>query len=350
MNNVKKTLKKGFTLVELIVVMAIFSILLVGVMSLTGPISRIFQDTSTSEKTYSYANNIQVYLQGKLEYADYIGVYTSDKLASDPAVGVTHNDLAVLAEDFRQSHYEYILTGDGPGSDHPTKGKIYIMRLVNPKDANGDGILDGSADIYPGQITLRTYDFLSDVAIPSDANPTEEIQLNEAFFNAKDSAYTFSYALGSNVLTTVATPSGLSGTYRALEKDFNGADHGATQADFSISIVIDKTKISVDTKGDSDPDNDEYVYNGFVESGNYRAFKSPVAIQIANLPFTNINYRAKINSTPYGVKRVRKDPVTGDKDYQGNMEAGLNYETATEDTIDFNNDIYFIFAYADELT
>ena len=48
-----RKVKKGFTLVELIVVMAIFSILMVGVMAITKPVSAIFRNTSISEKTYS---------------------------------------------------------------------------------------------------------------------------------------------------------------------------------------------------------------------------------------------------------------------------------------------------------
>ena len=48
----KKSIKKGFTLVELIVVMAIFSILMVGVMSLITPVSNMFKSTAISEKTY----------------------------------------------------------------------------------------------------------------------------------------------------------------------------------------------------------------------------------------------------------------------------------------------------------
>jgi len=63
-------IKKGFTLIELIIVMAIFSILLLATMALTRPVSRMFSKTSLQEKTYSYANNIQEYLQGALEYSD----------------------------------------------------------------------------------------------------------------------------------------------------------------------------------------------------------------------------------------------------------------------------------------
>ena len=49
----KKMTRKGFTLVELLVVMAIFSILLVGVMAIIKPVSTLFRNTSISEKTYA---------------------------------------------------------------------------------------------------------------------------------------------------------------------------------------------------------------------------------------------------------------------------------------------------------
>ena len=92
----KKMTRKGFTLVELLVVMAIFSILLVGVMAIIKPVSTLFRNTSISEKTYAYANNIQVYLQGKLEYSEDIVVATSDKMDANGDLVFNKVDLATL--------------------------------------------------------------------------------------------------------------------------------------------------------------------------------------------------------------------------------------------------------------
>lgn len=341
MKNVKKTVKKGFTLIELIVVMAIFSILLVGVMSLTGPVSKMMQSASLSEKTYSYANNIQVYLQGKLEYADNLYVYTSDAIDKDSDGVVSASELRDVAENFRagpivnkEGHYANIVTHDvGSGESlkdktHPAKGKIYIMRLANT-----------GADA--GQITLRTYDFVSDTEIPTATDPAEVPQLNEAFFQARDAAYGINYALGSSTLMNVDDPTGSSNdTYRALDKDFNNKVHGANVKDMSISIVINKDSILADGS-----------HTGYVDVGHYRAFKNPVMLQVANLPLTNINYRSKLTGSPFGVKRMLKDPATGQMRPQSDNEAGAGFKIeSSTDLIDFNNDIYFVFAYADELT
>lgn len=340
MKNVKKTMKKGFTLIELVVVMAIFSILLVGVMSLTGPVSKMMQSASLSEKTYSYAHNIQVYLQGKLEYADNLYVYTSDAVDSDGDGVVSARELRDVAENFRagpivtkDGHYANLVTHDvGSGSaikddTHTTKGKIYIMRLANT-----------GADA--GQITLRTYDFLSDTEIPTATDPAEVPQLNDAVFNARDAAYGISYALGSSTLVSVADPTGGNDTYRALDKDYNNQIHGANVQDMSISIVINKDSVRADGS-----------HTGYVDVGSYRAFMNPVILQVANLPLTNINYRSKLTGSPFGVKRMLKDPVTNQLRLQSDNEAGAGFKIeSSTDMIDFNNDIYFVFAYADELT
>ena len=75
MNKVSKTMRKGFTLVELMVVMAIMGILLVAVMSMTTPVSRMFRRTSVSENVYSAGDNITNYLQRTLQYADNVWVF-----------------------------------------------------------------------------------------------------------------------------------------------------------------------------------------------------------------------------------------------------------------------------------
>lgn len=333
-------MKKGFTLIELVVVMAIFSILLVGVMSLTGPVSKMMQSASLSEKTYSYAHNIQVYLQGKLEYADNLYVYTSDAVDSDGDGVVSARELRDVAENFRagpivtkDGHYANLVTHDiGSGASikdntHTTKGKIYIMRLANT-----------GADA--GQITLRTYDFLSDTEIPTATDPAEVPQLNDAVFHAKDAAYGISYALGSSTLINVDDPTGGNDTYRALDKDYNNQIHGANVQDMSISIVINKDSVRADGS-----------HTGYVDVGSYRAFMNPVILQVANLPLTNINYRSKLTGSPFGVKRMLKDPVTNQLRLQSDNEAGAGFKIeSSTDLIDFNNDIYFVFAYADELT
>jgi len=331
----KKKIKRGFTLVELIVVMAIFSILLLGAMMITQPVSRMYKNTALSEKTYSLSNNIQVFLQGRLEYAEVIGVGTSNKLDLDTNGAFDKTDLAVWAEDFRQEHFVNTVGYNGTAVV-PLKGKIHIIRCVN----NADGT-------FPqGQITERIYDFRADQPISIASDPAEVAQLNDTYFNAADAAYNFSYALGATTLQSVPTPAGgLSGkgeTYRALTNDVKNEQAEINQEKLAVSIVIDKkTGGSIDVAG----------------SGNtYRAFTDPLSLQVANLPLTNVMHR-KNNNENYGISRPYMDPATSKVDFlaASNQPAsaggsGRSYTDARADkSIDFNNDIYFIFAYTDEI-
>lgn len=357
MKNMKKAMKKGFTLIELVIVMAIFSILLVFVMSLTGPVSRIFQNTSLSEKTYSYANNIQVFLQGKLEYTDNLYVYTADQLEEfahswlgdgGGANGVVDDDeLYAIAESFRagpgfhDGHYKDVVvnyTGDEDDTQYAS-GNIYIMRLVN----NANRPMDASRNIIPGQITLSTYHFVTNEAIPTGV--VDEVpQLNRAYFGADDAErhgdaiYRFSYALGASSLVTVPNPPGSDAgdSYRALNNDFdNSGFTGTGLSNMSLSIVIDK---DASQDGFVDVDGGGYTY---------RAFKNPSVLQIANLPLTNINMRTRMSRGSYGVQRPFMDG--GRIEIQTPDQAGDGFRINTSGNVDFNQDIYFVFAYADEL-
>jgi prepilin-type N-terminal cleavage/methylation domain-containing protein len=326
--------KKGFTLIELIIVMAIFSILLLGAMMITQPVTRMYRNTTLSEKTYAYANNIQTYVQGRLEYAEDMEVATSDNLDLDSNGKFEETDLAIWAENFRKAHWDQTVGYNGKDVV-PLKGSIHIMRLLN----NADGT------IPQGQITDRVYEFKSDQTIPTSDKPTQELMLNDAFFTSKDSAYNFSYALGSTTLVPVATPSGASDSkgeiYRALanDKDNKSADIGVLK--LALTIVLDKK-----TGGSIDVNAGSY---------SYRAFADPVAIQIATLPLTNISHRSNHTTNAKGLPRPYKDPATNDIFVQaegaGSLgSSGIAYDDllATK-TIDFNNDIYFIYAYTDEI-
>ena len=53
------------------------------VISIDHPVSKFFRHADSSEKAYSYSNNIQIYLQNQLEYADNVVIYTEGNLPGD---------------------------------------------------------------------------------------------------------------------------------------------------------------------------------------------------------------------------------------------------------------------------
>lgn len=71
-----KKIFKGFTLVELIVVMAIISILMLGIMQMFKPIRTLYVDSTLNETQRTAQNGIIQYVTESVRYATDLGIYT----------------------------------------------------------------------------------------------------------------------------------------------------------------------------------------------------------------------------------------------------------------------------------
>ncbi|WP_455529607.1 type II secretion system protein [Ruminococcus sp.] len=353
----KKMVKKGFTLTELIVVVAIFSIIMVAVMSLIDPVSNIYKSTALAERTYSNANSIQTYVQTQLEYAESMVVATSNNIG-DGAGGVSSDELQELVEEYGRTHFNYIVTGKGrSGAESEldsvcwTNGNIRVLRLVNSGDDRGQVM----ESIYPFQ---SNDDSNGGFTLVNPSSVTEEPMINPAFFQARDARYNYTYALGTCRFVNVPVPTGgdSESTYRALDLDFNGLAPNVGRANLSLSIVIDKG--GKDNRGSIDVAADD---------GNiYRAFRSPATIQSAPISLTNINTKVDFYKENEDIGRRRPIILNGTEPiaYQSTITpeavdgCGWSYISKRLDgsnkelissTIDCTEDIYFIYAYTDEM-
>lgn len=72
-----KKMSKGFTLVELIIVMAIMTILMTGLMQLMKPIRSTYVDSTLYESQRNVENGIGQYITESVRYATDIGIYSS---------------------------------------------------------------------------------------------------------------------------------------------------------------------------------------------------------------------------------------------------------------------------------
>lgn len=71
----KRKKLSGFTLIELIIVMAIFSGICVGALAMVRPAMQLFHKTSAQEEAGANIDNISRYLQDNLRYADRLNIY-----------------------------------------------------------------------------------------------------------------------------------------------------------------------------------------------------------------------------------------------------------------------------------
>ncbi|MCQ2490377.1 MAG: prepilin-type N-terminal cleavage/methylation domain-containing protein [Ruminococcus sp.] len=146
-----KRKQKGFTLVELLIVLAVFSIILTLVMSFVDPVSKLMTKTSVRERTASYVDNIGDYIDKSVRYSKFIRVYKGDYgNRGDYAVISEKEAVQAFADDF----FDNALADDGT----PLKGKIHVLSLYN------DNMPD--SDDKPGVAYERTYTFRAGDSCP----------------------------------------------------------------------------------------------------------------------------------------------------------------------------------------
>lgn len=74
---------KGFTLVELIIVMALFSLVMFSVAQLLSPVSKFYVRTSNFESSTACIDNMKRAIEGNLKYADRVRVYCNYNPSTD---------------------------------------------------------------------------------------------------------------------------------------------------------------------------------------------------------------------------------------------------------------------------
>lgn len=167
MKNNKKL--KGFTLIELIIVLAIFGIILSVVMSILDPTSKIMRKATTRERTAAYADNISEYITNSVTYAKYIRVYNGDFCkATDESVPLTGS----VVDQEKQAAKDLIdeMLNDAVDKDgNPVKGQVHILKLINST------VNDAAGTLTEGKIYESVYNFKAGAYvmenIPDPANP-----------------------------------------------------------------------------------------------------------------------------------------------------------------------------------
>ncbi len=210
----------------------------------------------------------------------------------------------------------------------------------------------GGTAVKKGQITQRVYTFNSkeDATVDKDDFDEEVAELNPAFLDAKDAAYDFSYSLGVSKLVSKdksdlspVTPGALkSGAdYKVLDKDYSNSSSEINAARLALSIVLNKKSSGTV----------ECVNSAGVVPYNYTAFATPCAVQVVNLPLTNIAHRnGRSVGAGVGQTRPMKDPTDGKVRLQTAGDSGYAFSmTSLDDTVDFDQDIYFIYCFTDEI-
>ena len=162
----RKTLK-GFTLIEMIIVVAVFGMIMAVVLSFLDPVRKVYTRSYVESDAQSISENMRRYIGDQIQYADRMRVYT----------GKTFDDttLAGEVEKFREKYYFVPETGapypagGGTGTKERTypyasfKGndEVFVLRIENPDPAidfsTGSVTLPVAGSML-GRITLSTYE------------------------------------------------------------------------------------------------------------------------------------------------------------------------------------------------
>ncbi|MDE6729336.1 MAG: prepilin-type N-terminal cleavage/methylation domain-containing protein [Oscillospiraceae bacterium] len=121
-----KSRLKGFTLIELIVVMAIFGVILVAAMQLMLPATKVLVQTEHYENSQAVAKNIADYLESTLRPAEFLDAYRGDR------------NIQAIAEDYAIQYYEGVLRSGSTidGTIKYADGKIHVLHIDNSDQVN----------------------------------------------------------------------------------------------------------------------------------------------------------------------------------------------------------------------
>ena len=365
---------KGFTLIELIVVMAIFGILMVAVMQILNPLNKISKRATIQEANAAAVDNIKNYMESSLRYADCIEVnvgaltdnngnflrdttvYPQAKLNSTfgvksltPGVSdVTPEEAFVI--NFLDNHYSNRVQPNTDDSAVPTGGRVRLLKIDN---ANGGVISEKEWSWNAGFTYTKFYEDETEFEgetyhkgdimkkLDAEGHVVNDIGRVNASITSKSSDtsvinpvyydyYSFYIAPGYNNIETVFDNSELTGfdtsddtadDYYAALKPAKSAK-GNTYTDFSKEMF----SLSVVTyKNDKDSD-DAPLYRGTAsqkdendETQTYEAFQSPFALSNVNMSLVNITSQFSQNKGTDNYGPVRYQGPKDGKNYKPDM-------------------------------
>jgi len=364
---------KGFTLLELILVMAIFGILMAAVMSIINPLNKLSKRASIQEANASAVDNIKSYLESSLRYSDCIEVfpegltdnngdyfkdtakYTQIKLRDTFGVkdfagnksNVTAEEAAVI--NFLDNHYSNRVEPNTENKSDPVSGRVRMLKIDN----NNGGVVSETEWKFKAGCTYdkyydtdttyegKTYHTGDKVMKKDDSGnlvpdmgrvnaslefvKTDSSVINPAFYEN----YSFYIAPGYNTVETVFDEKEIEAdTLSRFKKSDDTPDiyYGAlkpvltasgnkysafSKEMFSLSVVTYKN--DKNASGES-----EYMgtANQKDENGNavtYTAFKSPFALTNTNMSLVNINsdFSKNKGSDNYGPVRCEGTYIDG---------------------------------------
>lgn len=364
MKNNKKI--KGFTLIELIIVMAIFGILLIGVMTLIDPVSKTMTNTAVQGNNAASVNNIKEYLENSLKYSEYVAIHNGGYSIINPAGGRIASDEQAAVQEFVNDYYKDRIDNN----NDPIKGTVRVLKIDN---ANGGRIFESSYQFTAGQTYVDASGNEQTVAgkgavVTYDNNQTSVI--NDVYYDNYSYFIRLGYNTSEPMQESVAsaapfnlTPSTDARFYytmlsEVMDDTGNSPLYPFSQAMFSMSVMTYQNDGAF--MGTFDLTDDPATpYN---EAQTVQVFRSPVYLANSTMSLPNMN-SASVFKKAYGIQRDNAgntvtDPATGLPTYYDLTADGRHYIMPKVNSVQppanaastTQDDIYFIYTLPKDVT
>ncbi len=200
-----KKILKGFTLIELIIVMAILAILMAAIMNMFKPVRETYVDATLYETQRTAQNGVVTYITESIRYATDLGMYTKDKVSN----------VTKAVEEFTKAYLEAngVKTTD---SDYTAKYNSTLTKMKEQAEVliiDNDNTYAFSNVGYKGRILRRKFvKNASGVVQPltnnaEDASTNEcRLALGEAYYG--ESSYTITFGITQDTTGTPPTYKG----------------------------------------------------------------------------------------------------------------------------------------------
>ena len=205
--------KKGFTLVELVIAMAISVIILAAIMTMSKPINNLANMTISYDSKRTVANEINNFVCQNIKYATYANIYTNYRDLPSDAIsnfvtlsGAAVGDIRVIAlindfdtehggfdhaENLTRSSYNGPVTADDYGRifkseevfDESFSKVKYYTAMGDWYYGNNKFQFEFSYDYIKGTVTIKTITY-------ENGNPSLEATSTSKFLNFESSNFT----------------------------------------------------------------------------------------------------------------------------------------------------------------
>lgn len=370
MDNKRKA--KGFTLIELMIVLAIFGIILSLVMSFIDPVAKVMKTTSTRERTAAYVDNIGEYIDNSLHYAKFMRVYNGD-FCDSTYMAPLDSDLMAAEMAAVQKLVDESLDQAVDSKGNPIEGRVRVLKLINSipdkvKNTGCNEIGQIYESVYEFKVGSHAYKRVTDaegnvtfevVEGKSTDSTITTVYTNQPVVNEEHlNEYCYYYVKGYYTLDAITDPENYTDTYDATRSfasspreyysrlnPITGMALPGGERTLCINVVSylrDKAKSINNIEKNVKYQKDESTTEDTI------LFKSPAYLSSASMTLLNLGQGSYTRLVRDGDDNIKENP-TEFAPTSSPYRAKIEYPAGYDETEGNTDNIYIVYIMPDEI-